>query len=344
LTEIPVIILNWNGINDTIECVDSVLKQSFQDLIIYLVDNGSGNNEYEQLVQKYQNNKRIEFIKNEINRGFTLAHNQLFELAKQLSPEYVALINNDAIADKNWLQNAFNCAKEQNAQIVACKMINYYDRKRIDSAGLFLLSSGEILPSNHNNFLNSSFKPVNILAASGGACLYRFEMLNEIGFFDTYFSTGYEDAELGLRAYLAGNKIVYSPDSIVFHKISQSVSKIIDQKRIQKIQEDINYTYFKLMPLGLIIFNSIFNIPRIVIILFIHLFTFRIKFIKCQLLASLRTIHDCKLILTERLKFRKLKRLTTLDILKIQQFSLVYDLKRFYNYFIIGKKNQFEKY
>jgi GT2 family glycosyltransferase len=344
LNKIPVIILNWNGIEDTIGCIDSVLKQSYQNFTVSLIDNGSENNEFEELSLKYGNDHRITFQKNETNLGFTLAHNQLFEKFKGSDSEYIALINNDAVADTHWLENAIKTAATEKADMVACQMLNYYERNSIDNAGLYLLSSGEILPLNNGKNSNSVTNVKKLVAACGGACLYRLSMLNEIGFFDPFFSTGYEDAELGLRAFLAGKKITYAADSIVYHKMSRSVSKIIDQKRIQKIQEDINYTYFKLMPAGAIAINAMINIPRTIIILLIHLITFRYRFLKCRVMAAARTIHDRKLIGMKRSEFRKMRKLNTCDVLKAQYFSLAFDLERFYHYIIYGRKNQFEKY
>jgi GT2 family glycosyltransferase len=344
MQSIPVIILNWNGFDDTVECVDSLLNQSFTDFVIYLTDNGSDNHEFEMLFEKYSENPNIRLLKNEINLGFTLAHNQLFEILKDSGAEFVALINNDAVADASWLDHAIKTAKTKNADIVACQMLNYYARDLIDSAGLFLLSSGEILPLYNGKNINSVSEVNKPIAASGGACLYRMSMLDEIGTFDPYFSTGYEDAELGLRAFLAGKKIIYAADSIVYHKISRSVSKIVDQKRIQKIQEDINYTYFKLMPAGAIALNALINIPRIIIILLIHLITLRFKFLKCRFMAITGTLSDWKRIGIQRAEFKEMRKLNSWDILKTQQFSAVYDLKRFYSFIIHGKRNQFEKY
>jgi len=344
LNDIPIIILNWNGFDDTVECISSLLEQSFQNFTIYLVDNDSDNHEFENISAKYSNDSRIIILKNDVNLGFTIAHNQLFEILKESDAEYVALINNDAVADSLWLERAMKIATTERADMVACKMLNYYDNNLIDSNGLYLLSSGEILPLYTGENRNSVLDVKKLVAASAGACLYRLSMLNEIGTFDPYFSTGYEDAELGLRALLAGKKIAYASESIVYHKISQSVSKIIDQKRIQKIQEDINYTYLKLMPAGAIAINALINIPRTFVILFIHIITFRFKFIRCQLMATARTLVDLKLIGVKRSEFRKLRKLKTCEILKVQHFSFAYDLKRFYRYVIKRRKNQFEKY
>lgn len=344
MEKIPVIVLNWNGFNDTVECIDSLLKQSWQDFIIYLVDNCSSNHEFEKLQEKYKTDNKIVFQKNETNLGFTIAHNQLFDQLKNSDAPYIALINNDAVADINWLENAILTGEKEKADIVSCLMINYNNRKKTDSAGLFMLSSGEILPVGHDTEIGELPDNINVISASGGACLYRISMLNEIGTFDSYFSTGYEDAELGLRAFLSGKKIVLASNARVFHKMSQSVSKIFNRRKSQKIQEDINYTYLKLMPPGVIVFNAIFNIPRWVVVILVHFFTFRFRFILIQIGALIRTCKEIKLIFKKRKEFRKHRKQGTIMMLKAQTFFLSYDMKRFIQFIVKRRHNQFENY
>jgi len=345
LEKIPVIIVNWNGLDDTVECVDSVLKQSHQELIIYLVDNNSDNNEYEKLTLKFGNEPRIVLQKNETNIGFTLAHNQLFDRLLNSGANYVALLNNDAVAEKNWLRNILETAQSEKTDMVASIMLNYYTRSTVDSAGLFMLSSGEILPFGHGLQIEKlPHHKTTSVAACGGACLYRISLLKEIGTFDPYFSTGYEDAELGLRAYLAGKKISVAANSIVYHKMSRSVSKVFDRKKAQKIQEDINYTYLKLMPAGAILFNAISNIPRIIILLLIHLLTLRFRFVVIQTSAFSKTISELPTIFSRRKEFRKMRKSGSFKILNAQTFFLIYDLKRFIRIILKRERNQFEKY
>ena len=73
-------------------------------------------------------------------------------------------------------------------------------------------------------------------------------MLEEIGLFDEFFSTGYEDAELGLRAMLAGYTQIFAPEAVVRHRIGASIDKIRDRRYAVRLQVNINYTYLKLMP------------------------------------------------------------------------------------------------
>ena len=344
MEKIPVIVINWNGFDDTVECIESLLVQSFKNFIIYLIDNDSRHDEFEKLQAKYGNNQHIVLMKNSTNLGFTIAHNQLFEILMKSDAEYVALINNDAVADSNWLEQLYSKAELEKADMVASMMINYQNHTLTDSAGLFLLSSGEILPIGHDAQIDSLPKKLRAISACGGACLYRLSMLKNIGIFDPYFSTGYEDAELGLRAFIAGKKIVLAENAIVFHKMSRSVTKIFNRDKAQKIQEDINYTCLKLMPTGVIVINSIFNIPRWIIIMLIHLITLRFRFVAIQLGALKRTMGDLKTIILKRKEFSKQRKTSTLEILKAQTFFLSHDLKRFIHLIVKHQKNQFEKY
>ena len=75
---IPVIILNWNGLDDTIECLEALNKQTWSNFKVFLVDNASKTNDLEQLRQIWGNDPRFEFIQNSENLGFTLAHNEIF--------------------------------------------------------------------------------------------------------------------------------------------------------------------------------------------------------------------------------------------------------------------------
>jgi GT2 family glycosyltransferase len=344
LEKIPVIIINWNGIEDTVECIESVLNQSNQNFIVYVVDNGSDNDEFEMLKEKYGGNSMIVLQRNEINIGFTEAHNQLFNQLKNSDAEFVALLNNDAIADYRWLETLLSIAEKEKADMVGSLMLNYYNRTVVDSAGLFLLSSGEILPIGHGVEVDSLPTNRGLVAASGGACLYRFSMLNEIGVFDSYFSTGYEDAELGLRALVSGKKIVFARNAIVYHKMSRSVSKIFNRKKAQKIQEDINYTYLKLLPAGTIVINSLTNFPRWILIMLIHIITLRYRFIIVQVGALSKTVFELKRIVSRRKEFRKYRRTDSLKIMKVQTFFLSYDIKRFIKLVVKVRKNQFERY
>lgn len=210
--EIPIIIINWNGMNDTIECVNSVLNSSYTNYKIYLIDNYSSDNSFKSFEKLYQNNPKINIVFNTANLGFTLATNRiLVKLLKVDSPPpYVALLNNDTIVESDWLYNLLLKAKTEDAAIVSSKMIDYYDHARMDNAGHYMLNTGEILPIGHGQHPSKFDQEFENWGACAGACLYSSKMLQKIGWFDEYFQTGYEDAEFGVRARLTGHNVFMS--------------------------------------------------------------------------------------------------------------------------------------
>jgi len=257
---IQIAIINWNGINDTTECIDSLLRMDNKVLFeAYILDNGSDNNEYEKLKVKYSKNPYIKILHSQNNLGFTHGNLLLYEkikTTKESSP-YIALLNNDTIVTENWLSSLYEFAEKGKWDIVSSKMIKYYDRLKIDNLGHDMLRSGEIIPMNHNEALNSTPRAIskksNIqnFGACGGAAFYRISMLDKIGFFDPHFETGYEDAELGFRAFVSGYTLGISTESIVYHKGGVSIKKIFDTDYAIRVQRDILYTINKLYPTAL---------------------------------------------------------------------------------------------
>ena len=133
---IPIIILNWNGIEDTLECGESLMKQSHPDFIVYLVDNGSDERNVRLLCEHFNHHPKIRLIFNEKNLGFTRGNNAVLRsiLTEKTPPKYVALLNNDTAVEPDWLSQLVRCAEASGAGMVSSKMVNYYDRSRMDNA------------------------------------------------------------------------------------------------------------------------------------------------------------------------------------------------------------------
>ncbi len=341
MDKLAVIVINWNGLNDTIECMESALNQSLSDVQIHLIDNGSDNNEFEELTKRYGTNPNVELIQNTNNLGFGKAHNRIFEQLIQKGFQKAALLNNDAVAHPDWLKRACKTMDKTHADIVACKMVNYHNRELLDSAGLFMLNTGEILPRGHKQTADKFKRCEPVISFCAGACLIQLDVIQEIGGFDDFFDTGYEDAELGLRATVAGKKIVYEPNSVVFHKMGQSLSKVVSYRRTRKIMQDVRYTYFKLMPWSVIALNAPFCIVRMVFILLVHLLTLRLRYPALFFDAWFQFLfHDIKNIANSA--FTMKPKISIMQIIAMQKFFLKTDFSRFITYFVKRKPTKFE--
>ena len=346
--EIPVIIINWKGIEDTLECMDSVLQLSYPHYKIYLVDNYSNDGSKAILKEQFQSNPKVKLILNQENLGFTKANNEIFDLilSQKNKPKYIALLNNDTVVKPDWLSNLVACAQGSSASIVASKMINYYDRKLMDNAGHRMLNTGEILPIGHGDPTDLYNVSKENMGACAGACLYRVSMLEDIGIFDEYFNTGYEDAELGLRATLAGYKCLFEPTAIVYHKMGNSIGKVFNYKYALTIQKNILYTYFKLMPLSNILISIPFIFIRYFLMSLTYLFFRKWKYLKI-LKESLQDFFtkDLKAIRQVRqLYISNNLKLSTWKISQKLTFFIIPDIDRFLRIFVKKEKSALDSY
>lgn len=222
LPEVAVVVPNWNGADHLAACLDSLLAQSMPCRVI-VVDNGSVDGSLE-LLEKYQG---LKVILNQKNEGFTGGVNPGFQRAMDDGLKYVATLNNDAVADKDWLkQLAAALDKNPRAGIATSKILDGAG-KRIDSTGDYLTVWGLPYPRGRGEAdLDRYDDETDIFAASGGASLYRVKTLQEIGLFDQDYFAYYEDVDLSFRAQLAGWKVRYAPGAVVHHQIGATSSKL----------------------------------------------------------------------------------------------------------------------
>ena len=341
----PILILNWNGLDDTLECMDSLLKQSHQDFIIYLADNGSTGDDQKILQEKFGESPKIKLRFFDENHGFTKAHNILFEEVLQGDVPYLITLNNDTIQESDWLEKLLAFAERQQADMISCKMINYFDRSKMDNAGHRMLNTAEIIPYASGESVNKWNKPFENLGPCAGAALYSTEMLRKIGTFDPFFETGYEDAELGLRACILGYKAWYCPDAVVYHKVSASINKVMDYDYKLKIQKSIFYTWFKLMPKGLIGMTKFSFYFKYGMVFLIDIILRRKIFYQVMKDAfAWKKGAGAKQIKAARDAFyTQHKPISSFKIRKRLQFFLFFDISRFWKFVVLKEKSFFER-
>jgi hypothetical protein len=223
MQKVAVIIPNWNGAADLPDCLDSLLSQTLVPHII-VVENASTDSSAELLRSKYP---QVEVLPQKKNRGFAGGVNQGIKKSIQDDYEYVALLNNDAIADKKWLETLTKFLDENPNVGIATSKIMDSKKKFLDSTGDIYTIWGLSFPRGRGEPVSDKYdQDRSIFGASGGASLYRSKMFDEVGIFDEDFFAYYEDVDLSFRAQLAGWKISYAPEAIVYHQIGATSSKI----------------------------------------------------------------------------------------------------------------------
>lgn len=121
-----IIIVNWNGYKDTLDCLKSLREITYKNYTIIIVDNGSTDNYINILRSTYPD---IKILRNSKNLGYTGGVNTGIKYAMQQNADYVLLLNNDTVVRSNFLQPLIDYVlKENNVGIVGSR-INYFNNK-----------------------------------------------------------------------------------------------------------------------------------------------------------------------------------------------------------------------
>jgi GT2 family glycosyltransferase len=220
-----IVLLNWNGFNDTVECVNSIKKITYGNYEIIIVDNES-ENDFEKLENIYSN--EIILIRSDVNLGFAGGNNLGIKYALKNDADFVLLLNNDTTVEPDFLDGLIKSGIEKEFGIVAPKILNYYFPNIIWSAGgkiSWLGASGYSFGEGKTTekFIENRY----VTFVSGCCMLINKEIFNNIGFFEEDYFLYCEDTDFCKRVIDAGFKILFVADSIVYHKINTSTKRDI---------------------------------------------------------------------------------------------------------------------
>ena len=225
--KIAIIILNWNGKYLLEECLVSIEKQHYDNFNIILVDNGSNDGSIEFVKEKFP---KVNLIELKENTGFAKGNNiGICKAFEDKDTKYIALLNNDAIADKDWLlEMAKIIEQDEKIGSIAPKIRKYYIKDEFDSMGMKIRYDG----GGFNNHMNDKDigqfdSELEVFGPTGCSCLYKREMLEDIvlndnDYFDSDFFAYCEDLDVCWRARIKGWKCLVAPKSVIYHKGSES--------------------------------------------------------------------------------------------------------------------------
>ncbi len=225
---LAIVVLNWNGADDAIACIESLGAQNDEMPDIILVDNDSHDDSVAVLDKYIRDSKAtIHFIKNDVNSGFTGGNNVGFTYALQQGYEYIGTLNPDASADASWTTSLIAELTSHEDTVIATGILARSDKKHVDSSGDFYTTWGIPSPRGRDSLLADAPKEAGyVFGSTGGGFIARADMLRKIGLFDEKFFMYYEDVDFCFRAQLAGYKVRYTPKAIAYHKLSASTNKV----------------------------------------------------------------------------------------------------------------------
>jgi len=257
------VVVNWNRADMLRESLHSLhaqvdAKGDRVSLAIIVVDNGSTDGSQALVRGEFPD---VLLLENSENMGFCAANNQGIYAA---STEFVALLNNDAAADPHWIQHlqaAFDVAPD--IGMAASKIVTWDDPGLIDKAGQLIFPDGQNRGRGTGERDTGQFeKQEEVLWPDGCAAMYRKSMLNRIGTFDEDLFAYGDDAELGLRARIAGWRCLYMPRAIVRHRRGSTMGQG-NPERVRLIERNRILLAAKLFPWSLLLLNPFFFAIRI---------------------------------------------------------------------------------
>lgn len=209
------VVLNFNGWQETLTCIDAVLDQTYKNFHILLIDNGSHDESLEKL-KKFEDHKQITFVKHPVNLGFAGGVNVGIRHAIKHGYEYTVLLNNDAMLTKDWLATLQKTMEKTGASVVTGLLLES-SGKKIESTGDSYSRWGLPFPRQRDEDVSKADESSFVFGGTAGASLYKTSLFEDIGLFDETFFAYFEDTDISFRAQLAGHKAYYEKDAIAYH-------------------------------------------------------------------------------------------------------------------------------
>lgn len=217
---VAIIILNWNGKEDTLECLESVFRLDYPNFEVIVVDNGSSDGSVEAVRDAYP---QATLIENGANLGFSGGNNVGIRYALERGAEYVWLLNNDTTVEPDSLRSLVACAEAHPKVGMLSPVIYYYDEPEAVwfAGGVIDWRTGR---TNHlcvpGAFSAADSEERYIC---GCAILIKRKTIERIGVLDERFSPAfYEDTDWSVRCVEKGFQLAIAKDAKIFHKGSVS--------------------------------------------------------------------------------------------------------------------------
>ena len=239
IPKIYVVILNWNGAEDTLSCLKSLDEVNISDFEItaIVIDNASIDAGIDK-IEKYKPEKyHLITLKNEKNLGFAAGNNIGINYALNHGADYIFILNNDTQVEKNIFTqflSSVNKYKEIgifSPKIYFAKGYEFHKKYKTKDLGRVIWSAGGKI--DWNNVYASNFgvdevdagqfgKNMKTDFATGAAMFVRSEVFREVGKFDEKYFMYFEDVEFCERYKRKGGSIMYIGSAILWHKVAQS--------------------------------------------------------------------------------------------------------------------------
>lgn len=217
--KVSVITVNWNNFNDSAECLESLRKTTYPNFEVMVVDNGSGGDDVSLLKQRFGDSIRL--IVNDKNAGFAGGCNIGIKDALARGADYVVLLNNDTVVAPDFIEGLVRVAQSDERVGIAGGKVFCYELPELIwfAGGIINYRTGRTPIRGSGEADKGQFDEiVRVDWISGCFMFISRDVLQAVGMLDERFFFGWEDVDLCVRAARKGFKVLFVPESRIWHK------------------------------------------------------------------------------------------------------------------------------
>lgn len=214
---IYIILVNYNGIEDTVDCIESIKNTSYTNYSIIVVDNASTKGDLCLIGQRWDD---IIIIKNKVNEGFAKANNAGIKYALEHNADLIILLNNDTIVKPDFLPKIIETFSKYDIEVLTCAIKYYSDKDKYWYAGGEFKWSKGYGVHHTDEKLKNDINEINFMT---GCCIIaKRDVFKQLVLPEDYFMY-FEDVDFCLELNERNIPMYYTPNIEIYHKVSASV-------------------------------------------------------------------------------------------------------------------------
>ncbi len=251
LPTVLIVIINWDGKEDLLECLASIRRLNYPktNYKVLVVDNGSNDGSQAAISKNYPD---VYLLQNKHNIGYVKAVNQGIEYGLNLGVDYIWIFNNDVIVQEDSLNRLIEIGQQdEDIGVIAPVIYSYDNPEEIDNAGYkinFWTGRLKKLKFGRDVFNNHGDKVTDVDSQLGCSNLIRTSVFKKVGSFQTIYKLYFEETDFNVRARQNGFRVVVVKDAKVWHKNASTMNRFIFRKAYLLLR---NLFLFELLNAGL---------------------------------------------------------------------------------------------